>query len=193
MRILSAALVLALASLLPALHAQEALQQPQPPQKGIEGEKAPRLGVRRWIQLPEGKERVDVSDYRGKIIVMLLFQHTCEACHKRAFPTLQDLIEDFGDEEDVVFLAIQTPFEDFADNTIEKLEPTAEKFGLDIPMGHLTKTPGFYSVNTAYKTGGTPWWVIIDREGTVEYDGFYLNPEVARENLEKMIAGQSVE
>lgn len=191
MRILSTCLFLALASLLPALHAQESPQQQ--PQKGIQGEKAPRLGVRRWIQLPEGKESVDVSDYRGKIIVMLLFQHTCEACQKRAFPTFQDLIEDFGDEEDVVFLAIQTPFEDFSDNTMKKLEPTAEKFDLDIPIGHLAKTPGFYSVNAAYKTGGTPWWVIVDREGVVEYDGFYLNPEVARENLEKMIAGQAVD
>jgi thiol-disulfide isomerase/thioredoxin len=161
-------------------------------QKGIQGLEAPPLGVKNWIQLPQGKETLDIFDYRGKTVFMLLFQDTCEACHKRAFPTLKILADKFGDTDKVAFLAIQTPFEEFSDNTESKIQSTAEKFGLTIPFGHLTKTPGFYSVNTAYKTGGTPWWVIVNPEGKVDYNGFYLNPDVAVENLEKILDGEPI-
>ncbi len=161
--------------------------------KGIQGDSAPPLGVQKWIQLPDDKEVIDITDYRGKTVVMLFFQSTCEACHKRAFPTLEMLVEKFGDRDELAFLAIQTPFEDFSDNTETKLQPTADEFGLDIPFGHLAKTPGFYSINVAYKTGGSPWWVIVNPEGIVDYNGFYLNPEVAVENLEKILAGEPIE
>lgn len=163
------------------------------PLKGIQGVKAPPLGVKSWIQLPEGKETIDISDYEGRTVVMLLFQSTCEACHKRAFPTLKMLVEKFGDREQLAFLAIQTPFEDFSDNTESKLQSTADEFGLTIPFGHLAKTPGFYSINAAYKTGGTPWWIIVNPVGIVDYNGFYLNPDIAVDNLEKILAGKSLE
>lgn len=162
-------------------------------QSGIQGLEAPPLGVKSWIQLPEGMETLDISDYKGKTVVMLLFQSTCEACQKRAFPTLKILVDKFGKTEKIAFLAIQTPFEDFSDNTESKIQASAEKFGLKIPFGHLAKTPGFYSVNTAYKTGGTPWWVIVNPLGKVDYNGFYLNPEVAVENLEKILNGEPID
>jgi hypothetical protein len=102
------------------------------------------------------------------------------------------LADRFGDSDKVAFLSIQTPFEEFSDNTESKIQSAAEKFGLKIPFGHLVKTPGFHSVNTAYKTGGTPWWVIVNPEGKVDYNGFYLNPDVAVENLEKILDGESI-
>ena len=173
MRLLPIPFLLSLALCFTQGEAQEVTQgEAQEVAKGIQGQQAPPLRVTEWIQLPEG---------------------TCEACHKRAFPTLQNLVKQFGDTPGVNFLAIQTPFEDFLDNTELKLAETAEKFDLQIPFGHLSKTPDFYSINAAYRTGGTPWWVIVNRDGVVEYDGFFLNPEVAVENLEKMIAGEPVD
>jgi len=180
--------ILALALTLAPVYGQDANTP-----KGIQGEAAPLLGVNNWIQLPEGKETLEITDYKGKTVVMLLFQDTCEACHKRAFPTLKMLVDKFGDREELAFLAIQTPFEDFSDNTESKLQPTAEEFGLTIPFGHLAKTPGFRSINVEYKTGGTPWWVIVDPDGVVDYNGFYLNPGIAVENLDKILSGESID
>tara|TARA_R110000850_G_scaffold39869_1_gene103041 strand:+ start:2399 stop:2983 length:585 start_codon:yes stop_codon:yes gene_type:complete len=194
MRLLPIPFLLSLALCFTQGEAQEVTQgEAQEVAKGIQGQQAPPLRVTEWIQLPEGTEQLDIPYYKGEILVMLMFQHTCEACHKRAFPTLQNLVKQFGDTPGVNFLAIQTPFEDFLDNTELKLAETAEKFDLQIPFGHLSKTPDFYSINAAYRTGGTPWWVIVNRDGVVEYDGFFLNPEVAVENLEKMIAGEPVD
>lgn len=160
---------------------------------GIEGLKAPPFGATEWIQLPDGKESLEINELEGKYVVMLFFQSTCEASMKRAFPTMKQLVDKFGSEDGVRFLAIQTPFEDFTDNTKSKLEAVAKAFDLEIPFGHLAKTRGFYSLNDAYDTGGTPWWVVVNKEGTVEYNGHYLNPEETEKNLAKLLAGKPIE
>ena len=155
--------------------------------KGIQGEKAPLLDVSAWIQVPEGKQKVEVTDYEGKVVVMLFFQHWCEASQKRALPTLKRLVDKFGSNDGVAFIAVQTAFQGLTDNTVDKIAIAAKEFDLDIPIGHTVKTPEFPTVNGAYKTGGTPWWVIVDKAGIVEYNGHYLNPEEAEAGLAEML------
>ena len=160
--------------------------------KGIQGQKAPLLNVSDWYQLPEGKDKVEITDYRGKIVVLLFFQHWCEASQKRELPVLQKLTKHYEGNDGIVFLAVQTAFEGFLDNTPDKLPVTAKNFELTIPIGHYTKVPGFPGVSGSYKPGGTPWWVIIDRNGMVEYNGFILNEEEAIKGFDKMLAGLPV-
>jgi thiol-disulfide isomerase/thioredoxin len=161
--------------------------------KGIQGQKAPLLNVGDWYQLPEGKDKVEITDYEGKIVVLLFFQHWCEASQERELPVLQKLVKHYEGNDGIVFLAIQTAFEGFLDNTPDKLAVAAKKFDLTIPMGHYTKVPGFPGVSGTYKPGGTPWWVIIDRMGMVEYNGFILNEEEAIKGFDKMLAGLPVD
>jgi thiol-disulfide isomerase/thioredoxin len=162
-------------------------------QKGIESQKAPLINISTWYQLPEGKKELEITDYKGKVIVMLFFQHWCKASQERELPVLKNLVERYKGNDEIVFLAIQTAFEGFLDNTPDKLKVTAEKFDLDIPFGHNIKAPEFPGISGAYKPRGTPWWVIIDREGIVEYNGSILNEEEAIKGLEKLIAGLPVE
>lgn len=162
-------------------------------QKGIQGEKAPLINISTWYQLPEGKETIEITDYKGKIVVMLFFQHWCKASQERELPVLKNLVNKYQGNDDIVFLAIQTTFEGFLDNTPDKLQVTAEKFDLKIPFGHNIKAPGFPGISGAYKPGGTPWWVIINREGIVEYNGFVLNEEEAIKGFDKMLAGLPVD
>lgn len=186
MKPFSRVLTAALFSILLPLQAQE-------PKTGIKGQPAPPLGVTTWIQLPEGKERLGIPDFKDKVVVILCFQSTCIACEKREFPVLQQLVKEFAGNEDVVFLAIQTPFEDFATNSELQLKPIAEKHKLDIPIGHLAKTKDTYSINVAYETGGTPWWIVIDREGTVVFNDFTMAPEIGAANIRKLVEGAPVE
>ena len=58
-------------------------------QKGIQGQKAPPLNVSDWYQLPAGKEKIEITDYEGKIVVLLFFQHWCQASQERELPVLQ--------------------------------------------------------------------------------------------------------
>lgn len=159
---------------------------------GIEGKKAPPLGVTDWIQLPEGEDQFDTKILGGKVVVLFLWQSTCEACEKREFPVLQKLVKEFEGEKEIIFLAIQTPFENYTSNSELRLKPTAEKFDLKIPFGHLAKTKDQYSINVAYETGGTPWWVVIDKEGIVEFNGYTMDPEIGIANLKKLIAGEEI-
>lgn len=166
--------------------------QPGPP-KGIEGREAPLLDVETWIQLPDGKDKVEITDYPGKIVVLLFFQHWCRASQERELPVLKKLVDHYKGNDGIVFLAIQTTFEGFLENTSDKLALTAKKFDLDIPFGHSPKLEGLRSVSAVYLPGGTPWWVIIDRQGKVEYNGFLLNEEEAIKGFDKMLAGLPVD
>jgi thiol-disulfide isomerase/thioredoxin len=125
--------------------------------------------------------------------VILCFQSTCVACEKREFPVLKQLVNEFEGNTEVAFLAIQTPFEDFASNSELQLKPIAEKHGLSIPFGHLAKTKDTYSINVAYETGGTPWWIVIDKEGTVVFNDYTMAPDIAAANIRKLIEGKPVE
>ncbi|MAS92710.1 MAG: hypothetical protein CMO55_05880 [Verrucomicrobiales bacterium] len=170
-----------------ALHAQD--EAP----KGIEGKKAPELYVSKWIQLPEGKEKMDVTDFEDKVLVILFFQFTTEYAHEEALPTLKKLVDKYKGNEDIGFLAIQAVGASRMENTPDKLGVVAEKFELDIPIGHYVSVPEFPGIVGTYKPGASPWWVIIDQEGVVEWNGTYLDADSATENLDKMLAGLPVD
>jgi hypothetical protein len=157
--------------------------------QGIEGKEAPLLDVDTWIQLPAGKERVEITDYPDKVVVMLFFQHWCRASQERELPVLKKLVDHYKGKDGIVFLAIQTTFEGYLENTSDKLEVTARKFDLPIPFGHSPKLQGLPSVSANYLPAGTPWWVIVDRQGKVEYNGHILDEEEAIKGFDRMLAG----
>ena len=48
---------------------------PAPAQeRGIVGQKAPEWNVSDWIQLPEGKEEIQLGDFKGKVVCLYFFQ-----------------------------------------------------------------------------------------------------------------------
>jgi len=158
---------------------------------------APPLHADHWINLPEGEPGkianitagVDLNRYRGKVVLMLFFQSWCEASHKRAFPKLQQLVEHYRNDGRIQFFVVQTAFEGLTDNTPSKLQPTAELYALeDVPFGHCVKLRGIPNVNVDYNTGGTPWWVVVNKDGVVEFNGHFIEVEKAIANLNDLLA-----
>ena len=47
--------------------------KPAKPVAGIVGQQAPEWDVSEWHQLPEGKEDLDISDYKGKVLYLYFF------------------------------------------------------------------------------------------------------------------------
>ncbi len=43
-------------------------------QTGITGKPAPQWGIKKWIQLPEGKTALEVGDLKGKVVHIFAFQ-----------------------------------------------------------------------------------------------------------------------
>lgn len=148
-------------------------------ERGIVGKQAPSWSVDQWLNLPPGKQKIDVQDYHGKTLYMFCFQSWCPGCHRSGFPTLQKVISRFRDNDNVAFVAIQTVFEGYASNTFEHAKQVARKYKLTIPVGQSGENGTRSKVMTHYRSGGTPWVVIIDRDGVVRYNDFHIGVEEA--------------
>lgn len=176
-------LLAALSVLLLVDHASA--QSGEKPVRGIVGQRAPEWDVAQWHQLPEGKEDLDIADYRGKVLYLYFFQSWCPGCHSRGFPTLKKLHDKYKDDPNVAFVVIQSTFEGHRINTAEKLAPTARKYDLSIPFGQ-SAGKGTPPIMRKYRSGGTPWVVLIDKAGQVQFNGFGVEPEKAVAAIERL-------
>ena len=157
------------------------------PKLGILGQTAPPLGVNQWFNLPGGRQSIDVTDLGGKVVYLYGFQSWCPGCHRYGFPTLQKLIQHYKGNEDVAFIAVQTVFEGFGTNTFDAAKHTADRYGLEIPVGHSGSPHQGSTVMRRYRTGGTPWTVIIDRKGIVRFNDFHIRPDSAVALIDRLL------
>ncbi|MFF9330744.1 TlpA family protein disulfide reductase [Streptomyces sp. NPDC014776] len=98
-------------------------------------------------------------------------------CHSQGFPTLQVLHDNLA-RRGVGFAAIQTVFEGADVNTFDKLRINQEKYSLAIPFGHDLPAPGQRNPTFMedYRSGGTPWFTVIDPNDKVVYADFHFDP-----------------
>ncbi|MDG2422431.1 MAG: redoxin family protein [Phycisphaerales bacterium] len=169
-------------SLLPVLTTEVLAQS-----RGIGGRPAPAWQVDEWFNLPEGSQDLDVSDLQGKVIYLYGFQSWCPGCHSRGFPTLKALIEKYKGNDKVAFVAVQTVFEGYTTNTPAKAKSTGERYELDIPIGHSGRPGKPSRLMRSYRTGGTPWTIIIDRNGIVRYNDFHISPAQGKEVIDALL------
>lgn len=155
--------------------------------QGIVGLKAPAWEVDQWFNLPEGKDSIDVTDLRGKVIYLFAYQSWSPGCFRHGFPTLKEVMKTYADSDGVVFVAVQTAFEGFPVNTASAAVRTAEEFGLEIPFAHDGTKERPSRIMQSYRTGGTPWTVIIDREGIVRFNGSQVTPESAGALIDRLL------
>ncbi|MEL4307000.1 peroxiredoxin family protein [Joostella sp. CR20] len=145
--------------------------------------KAPEFEVEKWVDA-NGKETspIKLSDYNGKFKVVYCFQSWCPGCHSQGLPALQKMVDALKDKNDVAFLAVQTVFEGHDANTYEKMLETQSKYNLKIPFGHDpgdASTGNRSKILTNYQTGGTPWFIFIDKHDNVVFADFHLNVDNA--------------
>ncbi|MFT4697095.1 MAG: thiol-disulfide isomerase/thioredoxin [Flavobacteriaceae bacterium] len=151
--------------------------------------KAPEFNVNQWIDAKGNKtESLKLSDFDGKFKVLYCFQSWCPGCHSKGLPDLKEMVDALKENDTVVFLAVQTVFEGYDENTFEKIAETQQKYDLQIPFGHDAGDDGKSRSNimTNYQTGGTPWFLFIDTHDNVVFSDFHLNPIVAIEFLKTL-------
>jgi len=145
---------------------------------GIVGLPAPQLEHVRWID-ENGKERgpLTLAELGPGFKILYFFQDWCSGCHRHGFPTFVTLADQLRDS-DVGLAAIQTVFEGADVNTFDRVRENQRRYGLRVPFGHaVADVPSVDAVPTimrAYRSGGTPWFVVIAPDGRVVYDGFLL-------------------
>lgn len=160
-------------------------------QAGVEGKGAPELRVSTWVNLPEGEKSGPKirEDWKGKVIYLYFFQAWCPGCHSSGFPSLADLEKKYRGDEDVRFAAIQTVFEGYGTNTAEAAKKIVARYGLGrIPVGHSGDKDHPSFVMRDYRSRGTPWTVVIGKDGVVRSEGFHLEVAKGKALIEKLKA-----
>ena len=80
-------------------------------------EVAPDLDVAEWVQ----GEASNISQQKGNIIIVNVFQVNCPGCFSASFPEIIDALQKFNDKP-VIFWGLATAFEDFQLNNLENLK-----------------------------------------------------------------------
>lgn len=148
---------------------------------GIAGLPAPPLEEVRWIDEDGGACRpLTLADLGSGYRILYFFQHWCPGCHSHGFPTLVALAAKLRGKG-VGLAAVQTVFEGAEVNTFDRLRENQQGYGLRIPFGHAAADPaspdGIPAIMSAYRSGGTPWFVVIGPDNRVLHDGFQLDAD----------------
>lgn len=148
-------------------------------------QKAPSFEVKEWIQ--SYKDDLDIDDLKGKVVYIATFQDVCPYCHEHGLPSLKELHEYYKDDKDVQFLAIQTPFEDEDGNDESTAKSVIKEYALTMPVGNSKRDqydrPIFMD---NYRTGGTPWVIIIDKKGIIRYSSLWLHEDLTMVMIDKL-------
>ncbi|WP_246160915.1 peroxiredoxin family protein [Maribacter flavus] len=151
--------------------------------------KAPEFDVKDWIDAKGNKtDQIKLSDFDGKFKVVYCFQSWCPGCHSKGLPDLKKMVDALEGNDKVAFLAVQTVFEGHHANTYEKMIETQKQYDLKIPFAHDAGDDGESRSNimTNYRTGGTPWFILIDQNNNVVFADFHLNADAAIQVLKSV-------
>lgn len=154
--------------------------EPQLEKYGIRHFNAPEILLDYWIDADGKPTEFSVVEQQGKWLFMKFFQNWCPGCHKSGFPTLQKFVKAFHDHPQVTAIAVQTVFEGFETNSQSAVRELQLRYDLPITMGHdagtaLTDHHPLSMIN--YRTGGTPWLVLVAPNGQVVYNDFHVDPD----------------
>lgn len=135
----------------------------------------------------DGKE-VSLASLKGKVVVLDFWATWCGPC-KASFPAMQETINRFADNKEVVFLFINTL------ETKKNLQETVRKymndkgFSFDVVFDTQIPETKKYPVIESYKAKGIPAKFIIDKQGNIRYKpvGFSGSNEETVEELSAMI------
>ena len=155
---------------------------------GILGKKAPAWQAEEWMNLPTGETALDVDDFKGKVLYLYCFQSWCPGCHSSGFPTLAAVHEKFKGNDKVAFVAMQTAFEGGESNSFKRAQEIAKKYKLTMPIGQAGSGEGTPALMQHYRTGGTPWTIIIDQTGVVRFNEFHISPDQAERLINELLS-----
>jgi peroxiredoxin len=130
--------------------------------------------------------RVRLTDYKGKIVVIDLWATWCVPCIA-SFPAMQKMVEKHSD---VVFLFIAV--QEQGNDALERVKKfmNKNKYPFHVLMDErIDKNSAKYKITSTYKPNGIPAKYVIDREGKLRFKtgGFDTDSELINE-MDAMIS-----
>jgi thiol-disulfide isomerase/thioredoxin len=154
---------------------------------GIVDRYAPELEVDYWIDQDGKPASFNLAENAGKWVFLKCFQSWCPGCHSHGLPAVKKISEALAGNPKIAFAGIQTVFEGRSINTADKIRKIQLQYNLKMPVGH---DPGEDRSRTmmAYRTGGTPWMILISPNRKVVYNDFSINADAAIDFLQRETA-----
>jgi thiol-disulfide isomerase/thioredoxin len=122
-----------------------------------------------------------VKDFSGKPLLIIFFSLGCPGCLGRAIPFANRVVYEKGTQMNVV--GIHTNFEG-VDFSVEQFKKAKEDFYIRFPF---YKDKNFNNTFLQYRAGGTPHWVLLDKNSVVVYSIFGSDPNNALLRLDLKI------
>ncbi|ABM00891.1 TlpA disulfide reductase family protein [Shewanella amazonensis] len=123
---------------------------------------APELAVSAWLNTPTP---LSLEDFRGKPLLIYVFQMLCPACISHGLPQLARVANTFGD--DIAIMGLHSVFEHHGVMGPEALQAFVHEYRLrfpiaiDRPAGRIPETMARWGFQ------GTPTLVLLDADGRV--------------------------
>ena len=129
----------------------------------------------------DGEIIPDIHDFEGKPLLILFFSLGCPGCLGRAIPYANRVVYENG--ENISVLGIHTNFEGI-DFPLKKFEDAKAEFHIRFPF---FKDKNYDTTFLNYGAGGTPHWILVNKDGNVEYSIFGSDPNNALLRLDLKI------
>jgi thiol-disulfide isomerase/thioredoxin len=116
-------------------------------------------------------KRVALADYKGKIVVLDFWATWCVPCLE-AFPGMNKLIKKYENDQDVVFLFVNTSetfTKDLTKNINAYLKKQGYNFQVLIDEKGLINGVNQYTAKTLYDANTIPLKVVIDKMGNIRF------------------------
>lgn len=149
---------------------------------------APELDVDYWIDAKGKISSFKLADHKNKWIMLNYFQAWCDGCHKYGFPTLKKVSDAFAGSDKIAFAVVQTVFEGSPDQHPGESTFNSRQYDLKVHMGHDPQDKsGHPKIMIDYRTGGTPWVVVIDPNRRVVLNNFHVDGDKLIKFLKQQI------
>ena len=111
-------------------------------------------------------ETITLSQLKNKIVILDFWATWCGPC-KASFPAMQQLVDKYKDDQDVVFLFIDT----WENNTTQKDQEAVAKYMADNKYSFNVLFDIKNKLFADYKVDGIPKKFVIDKNGNLLYTG----------------------
>ena len=141
------------------------------------GQPAPPWTTHEWFGIDDA---VELTDLRGKVVVLHAFQMLCPACVQHGLPQAQRIHATFA-AADVAVIGLHMVFEHHAAMTPVSLEAFIHEYRLTFPIGvDEPAESGPIPITMArYAMRGTPTAILIGRDGGIRHHGFGQEDDMA--------------
>lgn len=132
---------------------------------------APELHVQSWLNT---EAPLNLSDLRGRVIVIHAFQILCQGCIHYAIPQMSRLHQKFSGGGDIVVIGLHSVFENHDAMNPVALKTFVQDNKLTFPIGVDSPRKGMSIPQTmaSYDMQGTPTLILIDRKGYLRFQHF---------------------